>query len=124
MMRLLKSSVVALLLAGCVGLPDRVDLEVGRGHGSFESPSGRNWDDDTGWAAATLSFPITYAVAPARSESSPAALVPLELELPWWEDIAQVQTLVIALAGAGAAVAARPAYRKTRELCRREEKSE
>jgi hypothetical protein len=123
----MKLLVVALLLASCVGLPDRAEVEVGRGHGSFESPSGRDWDDDTGWVAATLSFPITYAVAPVRlapSEPSPAVLVPLELEPPWWEDIAQVQTLVIALAGAGAAVAARPAYRKTRELCRREEKSE
>lgn len=67
----------ALLLSSCVGLPDRLELTAGRGQGEFTAPTGNDWEGDTAWAAATLSFPITYGRAESRRWPLPPPQAPI-----------------------------------------------
>jgi hypothetical protein len=66
---------LALFFASCIGPPDRATIETGFGDGSFESPSGRDWDDNTSWVAFGLEFPITYSRPPRPALELPPPVV-------------------------------------------------
>lgn len=114
-------------LVSCVGLPDRAEVSAGRQYGDVTGPRGGEWDDDSGWVAVTLSFPIRYSVErmravlpppePRLAQSTPVVVAPPPVETkpeaPWWEDFSLVQALLFALFG-GAAVGAKPLVKKCR----------
>lgn len=123
-------AVAALALAlsgGCVGLPRGVEVQIGHGYGAFENSSGKVWDDDTGWVALSLQFPIYWsanrlsaALPPPEPklplDPTPIAAPEAKRDPPWWEDFSLVQMLALSIVTAIITKFAGPGYAKAREV--------
>lgn len=58
-MRAAISALLAIFASSCLGPPDRLTIEGGKGYGDFDGTCG-NFDNDSSWLAAGLEFPITW----------------------------------------------------------------